>query len=675
MKVAHKVGGGYAVMIALAIAIGGTGLWAAAKLERAIGFLSGPAWSTADGAMEAVISVRGQMLAANDIVNGSQDQNARSIFREEQALAQQNIERMLHGGLISPDSVERLKEGLSQYDAASEHLFNAYDRFTAARSEFEEHTRIFVAVGEIAEEIGDSTVESLEANPDEPIAWNAGLSDKWAAADGGMESSIGHLQSLYHLGELLRGQDPDKVSSEIAEALDFHEEAASEMLSTPAFNVPLSHPGFQGKTVAEAYQDLLTKHRELISKVMTSYMAFVESRHVYTATASQFLDTVSAIEEEGDGAVEGMSAQIASIERVAFTGIIAVSIGAIVTGMICTCLVVRSVVRPLRKVTDRIVDIADGEGDLTKRVEHNGNDEFGDLAQGFNRLIASIASLVSQVRDSARAVLESSVESAELTGRVASSMNEQTGRIGQLASASTELSGNASKVAEQARSASATAELSGQTAADGSTTVGRAVDGIESLRGRMESSATKVQNLANSADRIGEVMDVINDIADQTNLLALNAAIEAARAGEHGRGFAVVADEVRKLAERTASSTDEVGALVREIQEQTAVVASDMNTSVESVSESVQHAQEAGAGLGEIVSRASETASIVQTISAAASEQSTVVEDISRELSLVSDAIDRSSEDASNCRQSTDRLTSEARRLEQLVGRFRLEAD
>ena len=675
MKIAHKVAGGYMVMIGLAVATGCTGFWAAKKLDRAVNFLSGPAWNTADGAMEAVISIRGQMLAANNIVNGADPTGARTTFRQEKASARENISRLLDAGLISPSSVKQLEAGLAEYDSAAKQLFDAYDRFVATRTEFDDHTRVFVSVGEIAEEIGDATVETLEAEPDQPIAWNAGLSDKWAAADGGMESSIGHLQSLYHLGELLRGQDPASTIAQINAALDFHEDAASEMLSTPSFDVPLDHPGFKGQTVAHAYQGLLAAHRELVGRVIENFNAFKHSNEAYTEAAIGFLDTVAAIEEEADAAVEGMNAQIASIESVAFTAIVAVTGGAIFVGILCSILVARAVIHPLRKVTDRIIDIADGEGDLTKRVDHTGNDEFGELAHGFNRLIASIASLVSQVRDSARAVLDSSVESAELTGRVASSMNEQRSRIGQLASASTELSGNASQVADQAKSASLTAELSGETASKGSTTVDRAVGGIQQLRGRMEGGAAKVQKLADSADRIGEVMTVINDIADQTNLLALNAAIEAARAGEHGRGFAVVADEVRKLAERTAASTEEVGSLVSDIQEQTAVVASDMNSSVESVAESVQHAQNAGAGLGEITTRASETASIVQTISAAAYEQSSVVEEISRELSLVSDAIDQSSQDASSCRQSTDRLSSEARRLEQLVGRFVLSAE
>jgi len=257
----------------------------------------------------------------------------------------------------------------------------------------------------------------------------------------------------------------------------------------------------------------------------------------------------------------------------------------------------RLIVRPLRDCLTSLEACA--RSDLTHTTTWKSNDEFGGLASAINTLTSNFGGIIGEVQRSAVEVASAAT---------------------QIASSATEMSAAVDDVAKQTARTAETAAESGRIAQEGGQIVRQTVDGMSQIEQAVTASAASVTELGSRGRQIGEIISTINDIADQTNLLALNAAIEAARAGEHGRGFAVVADEVRKLAERTSKATEEVGRSIQAIQHETEEAVRRMGAGTEQVKSGVERATAAGASLDQIVSGAGEVAGMVQSISAAAEE-------------------------------------------------------
>ena len=197
---------------------------------------------------------------------------------------------------------------------------------------------------------------------------------------------------------------------------------------------------------------------------------------------------------------------------------------------------------------------------------------------------------------------------------------------------------------------------------------------MDAIKDAVTSSSASVEELGRRGQQIGQIIEVINDIADQTNLLALNAAIEAARAGEHGRGFAVVADEVRKLADRTTKATEEIGESIRAIQTETDDAVQRMASGTEQVDAGVAKAREAGQSLGRIVSASQSVAQMIQSIAAAAEQQSAASEQISRNVESIASASNQASEGAGQAATAATQLSTKAEQLQALVARFKVNA-
>ena len=328
-------------------------------------------------------------------------------------------------------------------------------------------------------------------------------------------------------------------------------------------------------------------------------------------------------------------------------------------------------VRPIPPILERARQIADG--DLSgEPLPVTRADEMGKLTESMNAMTGSLRSLIEEVSVASQEVAAASTQIAASSDEIARGMNEQTSQVHQVSSAVEEMSASIVEVARKSADAANSAERSGQTAGEGGQVVSDTIEGMHAISEAVSASASSVQELGKRGEQIGEIIAVINDIADQTNLLALNAAIEAARAGEHGRGFAVVADEVRKLADRTTQATEEIGASIQAIQTETGQAVGRMNAGTEQVTTGVQKASAAGDSLKEIVNSARDVAGMIQSIAAAAEEQSAASEEVARSVEAISAVSQQTAEGGQQAASAAGMLSTRAEELQALCGRFRL---
>jgi len=328
--------------------------------------------------------------------------------------------------------------------------------------------------------------------------------------------------------------------------------------------------------------------------------------------------------------------------------------------------------RPVRAMIDRVRDIAEGEGDLTARIEIKREDELGQLGKFFNAFIQNIQEIISQVSRSAGEVASAATQIASSSEQMSSGMSEQSSQVSQISSAVEEMAASVSEVARKSSDATQEAAESGKVAEEGGSIVQSTIEGMKSISAAVIAGAASVEELGKRGQQIGAIIEVINDIADQTNLLALNAAIEAARAGEHGRGFAVVADEVRKLADRTTKATEEIGESIREIQTETTNAVARMNTGTEQVNHGVEKATQAGQSLEQIVASARSVAAVISEIAAATEEQAATSDEISRNIESINAVTQETVQGASQAASASVELSGRAEELRALVSRFKV---
>ena len=330
------------------------------------------------------------------------------------------------------------------------------------------------------------------------------------------------------------------------------------------------------------------------------------------------------------------------------------------------------ITRPLNRVISAIEDLAGGEGDLTLRVNVDSKDELGHLSASLNQFLEKLHDLIrraattsSQVREASNQMLQLNSQSQEMIGSQHSSTDMVATAINEMAATVQEVAQSASSAADEARQADADART-------GSERVNSSLISIRDLAQDVGRAAEVIHKLETEAEGVGSVLDVIRGIAEQTNLLALNAAIEAARAGEQGRGFAVVADEVRTLASRTQQSTTEIQGMIEKLQCGARNAVSVMDAGREKAQASVERAESAGSSLIEITKAVASISSMNTQIASAAEEQSVVTAEINRNITEISVISDRNSQVSSEAAQASTVLSEYAGELDRIVQNFKI---
>ncbi|ENC6369025.1 methyl-accepting chemotaxis protein [Aeromonas veronii] len=643
MKIVTTSNLGLAILLGCTLGMGVVGWYGSQRLANLLSYVLGAAWQTADGAMEGSIELGNQQLQIQKMQNGTPLNRAE--LDAAKAATDDALARVSQGQLIDGAALATMEQHKQDYQQQQEKLLALYHAYTEVDQALHHNADLMARLSTQLEVIGDGAVEALTQSPDQTISWNSGLSTRWEAADGGMESNIGFLRQLYALEKMRRQGVTEAIKAELKEATDFYHEAVDSMLGTGLFDIE-GIGEFAGKTLSAEYRALLARHQQLMGQWVDALGSYQAQQSAYEVSADELRQQLVAIEESGDATVEDQVAQLNGI--------------------------ISQIRTLLLQVDKRMQDIAAGEGDLNARINLQRDDEIGSLANSVDRFIEKLQKMISSTMDNNQHIsehvhtsvnrVEAISQSSRQTAEHALALHHDSEQMVQVA---TGISDNCSMAAHNANEVR-------QLTTESSQYVASASAGMQRVVQEVSECAIAINSLKEQAGQIGQIISTISGISEQTNLLALNAAIEAARAGEMGRGFAVVADEVRTLANRTATSSAEISQVISSIQQQTETAYLMMQRNLKTVESGMQDSENTKQILFKVEGAIDQLADMVQQVAVATGQLSHTLSHSSDKVSGISLQARTGEQEAQECLQLASSLHQASLLQQRLLSQFRV---
>ncbi|WP_323965770.1 methyl-accepting chemotaxis protein [Aeromonas hydrophila] len=669
MKIVTTSNLGLTILLSCTLGMGIVGWYGSQRLADLLSYVLGAAWQTADGAMEGSIELGNQSLYIQKMLRGMPLDEPE--LQRARAATADAMRRVGEGRLIDTTAISAMEQQHLAYQQQQEQLLALYRAFTsvdqALRASSERMSRLSTQL----EVVGDGAVESLTQSPDQAISWNGGLATRWHAADGGMEANIGFLRQLYAL-EKMQSEGPTPViQAEMKEATRFYQEAVDAMLGSGMFDVP-GEGEFAGQSLATQYRTLQTEVQRLMVQWMAALGEYQGQLVNYERSADQLKQQLVEVEAKGDATVEDQVNQLNSIISHTKNLLLGGLLLSLLLVTLCGFWLVRTIVKPLLQVNQRMQDIAAGEGDLNARINLKRDDEIGSLAGSVDRFIEKLQKMISSTMDNNQHIsehvhtsvnrVEAISQSSRQTAEHAQALHHDSEQMVQVA---TSISDNCSLAAQNANEVR-------QLTAESSQYVTSASNGMQRVVVEVGECANAINALKEQASQIGQIISTISSISEQTNLLALNAAIEAARAGEMGRGFAVVADEVRTLANRTASSSAEITEVINSIQQQTEKAYLMMQRNLKTVESGMEDSDNTRQILFKVEEAIDHLADMVQQVADATGQLSHTLSHTSDKVSGISLQAQTGEQEAQECLQLASSLHQASLLQQRLLSQFRV---
>ena len=498
------------------------------------------------------------------------------------------------------------------------------------------------------------------------------------------QSSILQIQSDFKVqvqewkNVLLRGSNPKKLDKYWA---GFQKQEVKVQQDITALIARLSEqaktdPHFKDSPALPLVQQFVAKHQEMGTAYRQGLKTFTQS-NFESAVGDKAVSGIDRAPTKllAEAATEinrimalGSKEALEHSQTVITSTLVLLTISVFLSIGIFMMLSNKLIVLPLQTLTRDFNQLA--AGDFSQAINHNSGDEIGELANSSRQLQSNMIDIISTLTTSAHQASEAAHHLADTSSKARATVNDQQSQTEQVAAAINEMTATVHEVAQHAQSGADSAREADQQARSGHAVVTETITSINTLAAEVERASSVIEALAQDSNSIGGILDVIRGIAEQTNLLALNAAIEAARAGEQGRGFAVVADEVRNLAQRTQQSTEEIQQMIVKLQSGATDAVSVMESGRSQAQQSVEKAAETGEALASIEQAISLISDMNIQIASAAEEQSSVAEEINQNVVAISQSTEVTVENSTAIESVSSEVAELSRKFQQITGRF-----
>lgn len=664
LSVGLKIGGGFFLVTLMLLIAGGIGFNGALKLGGAVDYFANNAWSSGGGASALTSSVQKQATVMGEVASGVTPitSTENSVLQEANEEARTAITILAEAGIVSEEQIDGLDVLYSEYQTAQQTLIAHHTAYAKAResafqefANFEEFMKVL--------EFYSNNVYRLP---------NVDQGDKFDLITAYFKTKLALQTRFYYMQRFLSGDERKLMLDELESVAEDLADESEELADLELTDVKMRSGKFTGKTYADYLTKSIELHQSSFESLVKAYDQFKNTQKVYDSVKTKTLQQVDEfVAQVGElVAVEAENSQ-STTQGVYTATIVSIILGVIIAvGATMFCIV--TVVKPIIAAGIRMRDISSGDGDLTLTLPVNGNDEIAYMGKNFNKFVSKIRDIIVATVDISDHLQKSAIQLRDLSNSTTKAASEQQSGSQQIATALYEMTTSFQEVAQNAANAEETTNLANTSVKRSQEAVISNRDSITELSQEIESAKDVISALASESQSVAGILNVIKGIAEQTNLLALNAAIEAARAGEQGRGFAVVADEVRTLAQKTQHSTSEIEDVIEGLQGKSSEAVAVIQKSSQRASSSVGFAEEVTEQL-QTVSKAVEDVFQMNTqIATASEEQASVAEDINRNVTHISDVSEQTASDAHAALEASDEVHKLVGELSGLVHQFKV---
>jgi methyl-accepting chemotaxis protein len=672
MTIGRKIGVVFFVLGLILVFCGVAGYWIEQRLSTTMGIVTGPVWETSRTVTKGIASVQRQLIEVDRILRG--EPNAESRLREAEADNRKAYAELQSTGLLDTAELKSLQGQIEAFDAAKQRLLKAHDIEQKSNDAFAANiAAIQDALIEI-EKLASQSILEMQMNADDPNYSESGENEARDLISFSTEARLALMSRQYGFQRYHDALEKDRpaIQKQLGTSLEDLRYVVDSMADIPLMETLIGKGEHRDKTHAARLRELVAQHEAALNHAMQSNQAMHNAWNEYRAAAAELEKLGNAI---GGKSGQRMEQEVASANEVAVAGgwtLIAVVLAGLLVALGVTLVALKSIARPLREVAEQLFEVTQGDGDLTAKLRVNGNDEVADVARHFNLFTDTLREMVQRLAQSVEQLVQNTNRIKQVSERTGNEVRRQQADLVLVSEEVGSLTANIQEVANDTAGAAQQAVNAELASVEGGKVVEESRSMAQQLSGEVDRATEVIQHLGKESEAISSVLDVIRDISEQTNLLALNAAIEAARAGEHGRGFAVVADEVRQLAARTHQSTNEIRNMIDRLQSGAREAVSVMESSREVSQASLKHSSLTNEALLSIRDAVTNINSLNAHIAEVSSLQSGSAEQVNTNLIRIGEVATATVEDAAELSSVTDEFSRLADELNTLVGQFKV---